>query len=63
MSNSEGGPKQVDDPDYHSVNHTAAQTCGWTKNALTGRGKCYKNVFYRRSRPSASGSYGNRRFP
>jgi len=40
------GPKQVDDPDYHSKNHTAAQTCGWTKNALTGRGKCYKNIFY-----------------
>jgi tRNA wybutosine-synthesizing protein 1 len=48
MSDSEsgGGPKQVDDPNYHSVNHTAAQTCGWTKNALTGRGKCYKNIFY-----------------
>ncbi|MFB6138131.1 MAG: 4-demethylwyosine synthase TYW1, partial [Halobacteriaceae archaeon] len=24
------GPKQVDIPDYHSRNHTAAQTCGWT---------------------------------
>lgn len=41
-----GGPKQVDDPDYHSVNHTAAQTCGWTANALRGEGKCYKNIFY-----------------
>lgn len=41
-----GAPKQVDDPDYHSVNHTAAQTCGWTKNALRGEGKCYKNIFY-----------------
>lgn len=40
MSDS-GAPKQVDDPDYHSVNHTAAQTCGWTKNALRGEGKCY----------------------
>ena len=40
------GPKQVSDPDYHSVNHTAAQTCGWTKNALRGEGKCYKNIFY-----------------
>jgi tRNA wybutosine-synthesizing protein 1 len=40
------GPKQVDDPDYHSVNHTAAQTCGWTDNALQGEGKCYKYVFY-----------------
>jgi tRNA wybutosine-synthesizing protein 1 len=39
-------PKQVDTPDYHSVNHTAAQTCGWTANALRGEGKCYKNVFY-----------------
>ena len=28
------GPKQVDSPDYHSRNHTAAQTCGWTANAL-----------------------------
>ncbi len=41
-----GTPKQVDDPDYHSVNHTAAQTCGWTANALRGEGRCYKNVFY-----------------
>ncbi|AGN01178.1 tRNA-modifying enzyme [Salinarchaeum sp. Harcht-Bsk1] len=40
------GPKQVDDPDYHNVNHTAAQTCGWTKNALTGDGTCYKHAFY-----------------
>jgi len=45
MSDS-GAPKQVDDPDYHSVNHTAAQTCGWTANALRGEGKCYKNIFY-----------------
>jgi len=45
MSDSDG-PKQVDDPDYHSENHTAAQTCGWTANALRGEGKCYKNVFY-----------------
>jgi tRNA wybutosine-synthesizing protein 1 len=29
----DGGPKQVSDPDYHSENHTATQTCGWTKNA------------------------------
>ncbi len=42
----EGGPRQVDDPDYHSVNHTAAQTCGWTDNALQGEGKCYKYAFY-----------------
>ncbi len=41
-----GTPKQVDDPDYHSENHTAAQTCGWTKNALRGEGRCYKNVWY-----------------
>ena len=40
------GPKQVDDPNYHSVNHTAAQTCGWTKNALNGEGTCYKHAFY-----------------
>jgi len=49
MSDSEtgsGGPKQVDDPNYHSENHTAAQTCGWTKNALRGDGKCYKYIFY-----------------
>ena len=49
MSDSEagsGGPKQVDDPNYHSENHTAAQTCGWTKNALRGEGKCYKYIFY-----------------
>lgn len=38
-------PKQVDDPDYHSENHTAAQTCGWTANALRGEGRCYKNHF------------------
>jgi len=40
------GPKQISDPDYHSVNHTAAQTCGWTDNALRGEGKCYKYAFY-----------------
>lgn len=39
-------PKQVDQPDYHNVDHTAVQTCGWTKNALRGDGKCYKNIFY-----------------
>ena len=41
-----GGPMQVDSPDYHNVNHTAAQTCGWTANALRGEGKCYKNIWY-----------------
>jgi tRNA wybutosine-synthesizing protein 1 len=45
MSESDG-PRQVDDPDYHSRNHTAAQTCGWTANAMRGEGKCYKKVFY-----------------
>ncbi len=40
------GPMQVDSPAYHSENHTAAQTCGWTANALRGEGKCYKNIFY-----------------
>ncbi len=40
------GPKQVSSPEYHSVNHTAAQTCGWTANALRGEGKCYKYAFY-----------------
>jgi tRNA wybutosine-synthesizing protein 1 len=45
MSESDA-PKQVDDPDYHSENHTAVQTCGWTKNALRGEGRCYKNVWY-----------------
>ena len=42
----DGGPMQVDDPDYHSDNHTAVQTCGWTGNALRGEGKCYKHHFY-----------------
>ncbi|SEW20557.1 4-demethylwyosine synthase TYW1 [Halobacterium jilantaiense] len=46
MSEGESGPKQVDDPDYHSVNHTAAQACGWTKNALTEGRSCYKHAFY-----------------
>ncbi len=45
MSDSDG-PKQVGNPDYHSENHTAAQTCGWTANALRGEGKCYKYAFY-----------------
>ncbi|MFB6106571.1 MAG: 4-demethylwyosine synthase TYW1 [Halobacteriaceae archaeon] len=45
MSDS-GGPKQVDAPDYHHENHTAAQTCGWTANALRGEGTCYKYAFY-----------------
>ncbi|PSP39357.1 4-demethylwyosine synthase TYW1 [Halobacteriales archaeon QH_7_65_31] len=43
---SDSGPKQVDDPEYHSRNHTAAQTCGWTASALRGEGRCYKNRFY-----------------
>ncbi len=46
MSDAGDGPKQVDTPDYHNENHTAAQACGWTKNAMRGEGKCYKNVFY-----------------
>ncbi len=45
MSESDG-PKQVSDPDYHSEDHTAVQTCGWTKNGLRGEGKCYKNIWY-----------------
>ncbi|MCL9813700.1 4-demethylwyosine synthase TYW1 [Natranaeroarchaeum aerophilus] len=45
MSESDGA-KQVSDPEYHSENHTAAQTCGWTANALRGEGKCYKYAFY-----------------
>jgi tRNA wybutosine-synthesizing protein 1 len=45
-SESSGEPMQVDDPNYHSENHTATQTCGWTKNALRGEGKCYKYIFY-----------------
>jgi len=39
MSDSEQ-PKQVDSPNYHHRSHTAAQTCGWTANALRGEGKC-----------------------
>ncbi len=46
MSESDGGPKQVSDPEYHSEKHTAVQTCGWTKNAVRGEGKCYKYAFY-----------------
>ena len=38
--------RQVTDPDYHSEGHTAAQTCGWTDNALQGEGRCYKYAFY-----------------
>ncbi|MCU4718976.1 4-demethylwyosine synthase TYW1 [Halapricum hydrolyticum] len=45
MSDSDG-PKQVDDPEYHSVNHTAVQTCGWTDNALVSNDRCYKYAFY-----------------
>ncbi len=41
-------------PAYHSENHTAAQTCGWTKNALRGEGKCYKYSFYGTSPTDAS---------
>ena len=37
---------QVGKPDYHFEGHTACQTCGWTKNAVTGDGKCYKYAFY-----------------
>jgi tRNA wybutosine-synthesizing protein 1 len=39
-------PMQVSSPNYHSENHTAAQTCGWTANALRGEGRCYKNIYY-----------------
>ncbi|MEE6209702.1 4-demethylwyosine synthase TYW1 [Salarchaeum sp. III] len=45
MSESDG-PKQVSSPEYHSENHTAAQTCGWTANSLRGEGTCYKYAFY-----------------
>ena len=38
--------QQVSGPDYHSIEHTAVQTCGWTKNALRGEGTCYKHAFY-----------------
>jgi hypothetical protein len=41
----DGGAKQISKPDYHMENHTACQTCGWTKNAIKGEGKCYKYVF------------------
>jgi len=30
MSEFDGGPKQVDDSSYRSVDQTAAQTCRWT---------------------------------
>jgi tRNA wybutosine-synthesizing protein 1 len=39
-------PVQVSEPDYHMEGHTACQTCGWTKNAVKGEGKCYKYAFY-----------------
>jgi tRNA wybutosine-synthesizing protein 1 len=38
--------QQVSGPNYHTVEHTAVQTCGWTKNALRGEGTCYKQRFY-----------------
>ncbi|APE96297.1 4-demethylwyosine synthase TYW1 [Halodesulfurarchaeum formicicum] len=38
--------QQVSGPNYHTVDHTAVQTCGWTKNALRGEGTCYKQRFY-----------------
>lgn len=40
------GDGQLESPDYHSENHTAVQTCGWTKNALRGEVTCYKHAFY-----------------
>ncbi|GGL48917.1 4-demethylwyosine synthase TYW1 [Halocalculus aciditolerans] len=39
-------PQQVDSPNYHHEGHTAAQTCGWTANALRGEGTCYKHAWY-----------------
>ncbi len=36
----------ISEPNYAMKEHTACQTCGWTKNALKGGGKCYKYVFY-----------------
>lgn len=41
-----GGEEQLSTVDYHTVNHTAVQPCGWTKNALNGEGVCYKQAFY-----------------
>ncbi len=38
--------QQVSGPNYHTIDHTAVQTCGWTKNALRGEGTCYKHRFY-----------------
>ncbi len=38
--------QQVAGPNYHTIGHTAVQTCGWTKNALRGEGTCYKHRFY-----------------
>ncbi len=43
---SDGGAEQLPTLDYHHINHTAVQPCGWTKNALNGEGTCYKQAFY-----------------
>jgi len=43
MSESDG-PKQVDDPEYHSDNYTAAQTCGWTANSLCDEGNQHSSI-------------------
>lgn len=40
------GTGQLTNPEYHNVNHTAVQPCGWTKNALNNEGTCYKSKFY-----------------
>ncbi len=47
-------PEQVDSPSYHHENHTAAQTCGWTANALRGEGTCYKHACTVSARIAAS---------
>jgi len=41
-----GEVKQISKPNYHMENHTACQTCGWTKNAIKGDGKRYKYAIY-----------------
>lgn len=39
--------KRLEDQQYRIVgNHSAVKICGWTKNAITDKGFCYKQKFY-----------------
>lgn len=42
-----GQQKALEKQGYRMIgNHSAVKVCGWTKNMISGKGGCYKYVFY-----------------